>query len=84
MASKVPVITSRDTSMAEILNNENALIDPSSPEELAAKMQEFLSRNMQEQIKLNYERAKDFSQEKFVKQILGIYKRLCQAPVKQA
>lgn len=78
MASKVPVISSINTSMAEILQNEDALIDPYNPQDLAKKIQEFLGQNNQDQIDRNFKRAQEFSQEKFARHILSIYKYLCQ------
>ena len=82
MASKIPVISCKETSMAEILQNEEALIDPYDGQELALKMHQFLKGSNTEQIAQNFKRAQEFSQEKFAQEILDIYKKLCEAPAK--
>jgi len=82
MASKVPVISSKETSMAEILQNEDALVDPYDEQELAQKIQHFLRSNNTLQIAQNFKRAQEFSQEKFANQLLEIYKKLCGNPSK--
>lgn len=76
MASKTPVITSKNTSMAEIIINEDNLINPKNIAELSEKITYFLANNQAEQVAQNYLRALAFSQEKFASDVLKIYKAL--------
>ncbi len=76
MASKIPVITSRDTSMAEIIKNEDCLINPADHKELAKKIAFFLKQSNTEVIERSYHRALEFSQELFAKKVLEIYQNL--------
>jgi len=76
MASKVPAITSENTSMAEIIQNKDTLINPHNIAELSEKMTYFLTHNMSVQIEQNHQRAFNFSQEKFASDVLKIYTSL--------
>jgi len=72
----VPIITSRNTSMAEIIQNDECLISANNKEELSKKIQEFLLGNNKERIHQAYERSSDFSQEKFAQKLLKIYETI--------
>lgn len=76
MASKVPIVTSKHTSMAEIIANEETLIEPSNIDQLADKINQFLTSPEQAGIEKNYERALLFSQKKFAQEVLNIYEKL--------
>lgn len=76
MASKVPVITSRDTSMAEVIQNEACLVDPTDRKELSEKIAQFLSQENSDLIEEAHVRSLDFSQELFAQKVLKIYKSL--------
>lgn len=76
MASEIPVITSKNTSMAEIIVQNEALINPNNIAELSEKISYFLAHNMSVQIEQNSKRALDFSQEKFARNVLKIYESL--------
>tara|TARA_Y100000385_G_scaffold195339_1_gene202206 strand:- start:1673 stop:2776 length:1104 start_codon:yes stop_codon:yes gene_type:complete len=76
MASKVPVITSKDTSMAEIIQNDECLISATNKTELSEKIQEFLLDNNEKRIHQAFERSRAFSQEKFAQKLLKIYETI--------
>lgn len=73
MASKTPVITSLNTSMAEIIQDTNCLINPLSPQEIADKIDEFLNSENQEIVLKAFERAQEFTNKKFAQRVLKIY-----------
>lgn len=77
MASKIPVITSKDTSMAEIIQNEDALIDPNNEDDLKEKILAYKRGDLQQHVAKNLERSKAFSQNKFAQDVLKIYEDLC-------
>ena len=76
MASQTPVISSRDTSMAEILDNEDALVDPNNVEELRDKILAYKEGKLHEHVAKNFERAQTFSNIKFAQGVLNIYQEL--------
>ncbi len=76
MASNALCITSKNTSMAEIIEDKGLLIDPYSSNELAEKMLWALKKNHAEKIKRNYKRSLQFSQKHFALNMLDIYKNL--------
>lgn len=76
MASKIPIITSKQTSMAEIIEDEEALISPYSADELADKINQFLNNAQQASIEQHYKQALNFSQKKFAQQVINIYEQL--------
>ena len=78
MASKVPVISSQGTSMAEILQDENSLVDPSDIQAISLKIASYLKQNNTELVNRNFKRAQEFSPKNFATNILNIYKELCQ------
>lgn len=73
MASKTPVISSLNTSMAEIIQDSNCLINPLSTEDLAEKIDSFLSSDNEELISKSYERALEFTNDKFAQRVLKVY-----------
>jgi glycosyltransferase involved in cell wall biosynthesis len=81
MASKIPVISSKGTSMAEIIDDDGALIDPNKPQELADKIQEIFKQDSSLLEAKNFKRAETFSQERFAKEVLSIYEGLCKKKV---
>ena len=76
MASKIPVITSKKTSMAEIIQDEDALINPHNITEISEKILYFLNKNMEQKTAHNYNRSLDFSPTKFAGDVLKIYEAL--------
>ena len=73
MASKTPVITSLNTSMSEIVQKINCLINPLSSSDLAEKIDLFLDSDNSEMIEINYKRALEFTNKKFAQRISKIY-----------
>jgi len=73
MASKIPVISSLNTSMAEIINNMDCLINPLSAEDLAEKIDTFINIDTTEIVNKNYARALEFTNKKFAEKMLKIY-----------
>ncbi|MEZ4979427.1 MAG: glycosyltransferase family 1 protein [Chitinophagales bacterium] len=76
MASKVPCLSSSNTSMSEILQNEDCLINPKNSKDLADKILHLLNTNSEQQVHKNYLRALEFSNEKFASSILKIYETI--------
>lgn len=76
MASKVPVITSMGTSMEEIIEDKQALIDPHDVTDLSEKMLKFMEQPPHDLVEKSHQRALMFSQEIFAKQVLAIYEKL--------
>ena len=75
MASKTLVITSLNTSMAEIVNETECLINPLSAEDLADKIDLFLSTNQEILIEKNYNRSLEFTSQHFAKNVLALYEK---------
>lgn len=73
MASKTPVISSLNTSMAEILQNLDCLINPLSTEDLAEKIDAFLANDTKALVNKNYERALQFTNKKFAQKMTSVY-----------
>lgn len=73
MASKIPVITSLNTSMAEIVNNMDCLVNPLSAEDLAEKIDTFIENDTAEIVNQNYTRALEFTNKKFAEKMMKIY-----------
>jgi len=73
MASKTNVITSINTSMAEIVQDTNCLINPLSAEDIAEKIDFFLENKSLETIENNFLRAQYFTNTKFAKRVLKVY-----------
>lgn len=73
MASKIPVITSLNTSMAEIIQNSDCLINPLSTEELAEKIDFFLETDTTQLVAKAYTRALEFTNKKFAERVQTIY-----------
>lgn len=73
MASKIPVITSLNTSMAEIVNNIDCLVNPLSAEDLAEKIDTFLENDNSDNVNQNYNRALEFTNKKFAEKMTKIY-----------
>lgn len=76
MASQTPVITSKATSMAEIIQNEECLVNPKDIKGLSHKMHEFLQSDNTSRIKKAHLRSLEFSQEIFAKQIKSLYESI--------
>lgn len=76
MAAKTPVVTTKNTSMAEIIQDENNLISADNIEEIAEKMSYFLVNPQFANTEKHYTRALDFSEKKFAQQVLDIYEKL--------
>ena len=76
MASQIPVITSFNTSMAEIVQDTKCLINPLSPEDIADKIDDFLDNPNEKIIEDNYNRAQYFRNIEFAKRVNKIYKSL--------
>lgn len=73
MASKTPVITSLNTSMAEIVQDNDCLVNPLSTGNLTEKIDDFLQQDLTEKIEQNYRRALAFTPKAFAQNILNIY-----------
>lgn len=76
MASKTPCISSENTSMAEILQNDDCLINPNNALDLSDKILNLLTTNSDKLVEINYTRSLEFSNEKFASSILKIYNEL--------
>tara|TARA_B110000037_G_C17118906_1_gene504957 strand:+ start:2327 stop:3427 length:1101 start_codon:yes stop_codon:yes gene_type:complete len=73
MASRTQVITSINTSMAEIATNTKNLVNPLSVTDLADKINLFLENNDEELIEENFQRALNFTSIKFAERVLKVY-----------
>lgn len=76
MASQIPVITSENTSMAEIIQDEDCLINSTNVESLSEKISWFLTSNVKDKVEANYLRAKMFSSKNFASNVQNIYESL--------
>jgi glycosyltransferase involved in cell wall biosynthesis len=76
MASKIPVITTENTSMEEIIVDKNTLISHTNQEALAQKIEQFTANNHSAMIENNYERAMQFSANVFAQKMMKFYKTL--------
>ncbi|MGB1018746.1 MAG: glycosyltransferase family 4 protein [Chitinophagales bacterium] len=77
MASKIPVITSLNTSMAEIVNNNICLVNPISTEDIKDKIEFFLQEDVSEIVKQNYTRAQQFRNTNFAQDVIKVYNDVC-------
>lgn len=80
MACGAPVITSRDSSMAEVAGEAAVLVDPESVEEISAAMHRLLADEdvRQDFIRRGMERAKTFSWHNTAMQTLAVYSEVHQ------
>lgn len=76
MASNTPVVTTRNTSMAEIIQDETNLISADNIGEITEKISYFLVNPQFANTEKHYTRALDFSEKKFARQVLDIYEKL--------
>lgn len=78
MSCGTPVITSNVTSMPEVVGDAGILIDPKNVEEIAESMGRLAeNQELKEELsQKSLQRAKQFSWEKYVKQLLELYQDL--------
>jgi glycosyltransferase involved in cell wall biosynthesis len=76
MACKVPLITSENTSMAEIVKNDKLLINLNDVHLLKEKISELIHSDTKEIVEQNYQSALQYSQSIFANQVLKIYEEL--------
>lgn len=79
MASGAPVITSKNSSMAEIAQNTAILIDPRNEGQLEKAIEMVLDLKLedyQKMVNASLTRARQFSWKKTATQTLGVYKKL--------
>jgi glycosyltransferase involved in cell wall biosynthesis len=76
--SKVPVITSKGSSLAEAGGNYTLYVDPNNVEEMAAAIKKVLfDRDLQEKMKLEgYRHARGFDEDKVSANIMQVYQKL--------
>lgn len=73
MASRIPVLTSKKTSMAEIVADENCLLNAYDTDEIASKIKEHLVKDNSEMIEKNYQKSLEFTNMNFAKNTLKVY-----------
>jgi glycosyltransferase involved in cell wall biosynthesis len=80
MSSKVPVIVSKNSCLAEVCDNAGIQINPKKTEEIASAISSVLEDDSrrQEMIRLGHERTQRFSDETISKDLMLVY-RLAQA-----
>lgn len=76
MASQIPVITSINTSMEEIIQQKDALINPNNVNSISSKILSFLKQYPEDLVKKAHQRSLMFSKEKFAREVLAIYENL--------
>ena len=78
MKMKKAVIASRNTSLREIVDNEECLFDPHSVDSMAQKIDWiFDSQTLHKLEETAYKRAQDFSWHRCVEQTIEVYREVC-------
>jgi len=75
MARGTPVVTSRSSSLPEVVGDAGVLVNPNSPEDIARGIQEALSSpaNYKRMVREGLKRAKKFTVKKMIKDTLAVY-----------
>ena len=73
IVSKKPVITSKDTSMAELIADENCLVNPYDVSEIASKIEAILKGSTESMVADNLQKVKHLTNLNFAKAVQKIY-----------
>ena len=80
MARGTPVVTSRSSSLPEVVGDAGVLVNPNSPEDIARGVREALSSpaRYKKMVREGLKRAKLFTVKKMVKETLAVYEGVVQ------